>query len=159
LSAAETDAALSKKTHSPLRVFYPHFHLWAAGRRAERDRVCADMSCHLNGACEIGGEDLENKKRLIRPEGKVRRAGTWNGKGNSAMWRCIGGCDHLRRASRSTGPNFTKTWNRGWGARGKALAARRRFGGGRIATRMGHTTQPSRGWNAASDSVRWGPKN
>src|SRR5262252_332633 len=55
---------LSRRTQTPLyqihsvASFYPHFQL-APPARAEV-RVCADMSCHLNGACELRG-GLERK--------------------------------------------------------------------------------------------------
>src|SRR5713101_6285312 len=48
---------LSQRTQTPLyqihsvASFYPHFHL-VPPPKAEI-RVCADMSCHLNGACEL----------------------------------------------------------------------------------------------------------
>jgi formate dehydrogenase beta subunit len=51
---------LSERTQTPLyqihsvASFYPHFHL-APPARAEV-RVCADMSCHLNGASELRAE-------------------------------------------------------------------------------------------------------
>jgi len=51
---------LSQRTQTPLyqihsvASFYPHFHL-APPAKAEI-RVCADMSCHLNGACELRAE-------------------------------------------------------------------------------------------------------
>jgi NADH:ubiquinone oxidoreductase subunit F (NADH-binding)/NADH:ubiquinone oxidoreductase subunit E len=56
LPRAELEA-LSTRTQTPLyqihsvASFYPHFHL-APPARAEV-RVCADMSCHLNGAPEL----------------------------------------------------------------------------------------------------------
>jgi formate dehydrogenase beta subunit len=56
LPRAELEA-LSSRTQTPLyqihsvASFYPHFHL-APPARAEV-RVCADMSCHLNGAPEL----------------------------------------------------------------------------------------------------------
>ena len=51
---------LSQRSHMALyqihsvASFYPHFHL-APPARADV-RVCADMSCHLNGACELRAE-------------------------------------------------------------------------------------------------------
>ena len=51
---------LSRRTQTPLyqihsvASFYPHFHL-APPAKAEI-RVCADMSCHLNGACDLRAE-------------------------------------------------------------------------------------------------------
>jgi formate dehydrogenase beta subunit len=53
---------LSHRTQTPLyqlhsvASFYPHFHL-VPPVKAEV-RVCADMSCHLNGACELRAELL-----------------------------------------------------------------------------------------------------
>ena len=50
----------SQRSHTPLyqihsvASFYPHFHL-APPPKADV-RVCADMSCHLNGACELRAE-------------------------------------------------------------------------------------------------------
>jgi formate dehydrogenase beta subunit len=52
--------ALSQRTQTPLyqihsvASFYPHFHL-VPPAKAEI-RICADMSCHLNGACELRAE-------------------------------------------------------------------------------------------------------
>jgi formate dehydrogenase beta subunit len=63
LPKAELES-LSARTQTPLyqihsvASFYPHFHL-APPARAEI-RVCADMSCHLNGACELRA-DLERR--------------------------------------------------------------------------------------------------
>src|SRR5277367_2510155 len=54
--------ALSERTQTPLyqihsvASFYPHFHL-APPAQAEV-RICADMSCHLNGANELRAEVL-----------------------------------------------------------------------------------------------------
>ncbi|MGB2638157.1 MAG: NAD(P)H-dependent oxidoreductase subunit E, partial [Candidatus Acidiferrum sp.] len=51
---------LSQRSHTPLyqihgvASFYPHFQL-APPPKADV-RVCADMSCHLNGACELRAE-------------------------------------------------------------------------------------------------------
>jgi len=62
---------LSQRTQTPLyqlhsvASFYPHFHL-APPPKAEI-RVCADMSCHLNGACELRA-DLERRFAGSRPE-------------------------------------------------------------------------------------------
>ncbi|HYL83640.1 MAG TPA: NAD(P)H-dependent oxidoreductase subunit E [Candidatus Angelobacter sp.] len=63
--------ALSQRTQTPLyqlhsvATFYPHFHL-APPAQAEI-RVCADMSCHLNGACELRA-DLERRFAGSRAE-------------------------------------------------------------------------------------------
>jgi NADH:ubiquinone oxidoreductase subunit F (NADH-binding)/NADH:ubiquinone oxidoreductase subunit E len=54
--------ALSQRTQTPLyqihsvASFYPHFHL-APPAKAEI-RICADMSCHLNGASELRAESV-----------------------------------------------------------------------------------------------------
>jgi NADH:ubiquinone oxidoreductase subunit F (NADH-binding)/NADH:ubiquinone oxidoreductase subunit E len=62
---------LSQRTKMPLyqihsvASFYPHFHL-AMPARAEV-RVCADMSCHLNGAPELRAE-IERRFANSRPE-------------------------------------------------------------------------------------------
>lgn len=85
LPKAELDE-LSRRTHTPLyqihsvASFYPHFHL-APPARAEV-RVCADMSCRLNGACEL------------RAELQRRFAGA---RGQDVQIRdvsCLGRCDH-----------------------------------------------------------------
>ena len=62
---------LSQRAQTPLyqihsvASFYPHFHL-ALPAKVEI-RVCADMSCHLNGACELRAE-LERRFAGSRPE-------------------------------------------------------------------------------------------
>ena len=59
LPQAELEA-LSQRSHTALyqihsvASFYPHFQL-ASPPKADV-RVCADMSCHLNGACELRSE-------------------------------------------------------------------------------------------------------
>ena len=59
LPKAELEA-LSQSSHTPLyqihsvASFYPHFHLTPPPKADIR--VCADMSCHLNGACELRTE-------------------------------------------------------------------------------------------------------
>jgi NADH:ubiquinone oxidoreductase subunit F (NADH-binding)/NADH:ubiquinone oxidoreductase subunit E len=45
--------------------FYPHFHLMPPSRA--EIHVCADMSCRLNGACEVRAE-LASRFAGIRPE-------------------------------------------------------------------------------------------
>jgi NADH:ubiquinone oxidoreductase subunit F (NADH-binding) len=51
---------LSHRTQTPLyqihsvASFYPHFHLLPPAKA--QIHVCADMSCHLNGACELRAE-------------------------------------------------------------------------------------------------------
>jgi formate dehydrogenase beta subunit len=84
LPKAELEA-LSSRTETPLyqihsvASFYPHFHL-APPARAEL-RVCADMSCHLNGAAELRAE-LERRLASARPgEVEIRDVS------------CLGRCD------------------------------------------------------------------
>src|SRR5947207_3971013 len=77
---------LSQRNQTPLyqihsvASFYPHFHL-APPPKAEI-RVCADMSCHLNGACELRA-DLERRFANARPEEVQIRDVS-----------CLGRCDH-----------------------------------------------------------------
>ena len=77
---------LSQRTHTPLyqihsvASFYPHFHL-APPAKAEIG-VCADMSCHLHGACELRAE-LQRRFAGGRPEDvEIREVS------------CLGRCDH-----------------------------------------------------------------
>ncbi len=85
LPKAELEA-LSARTQTPLyqihsvASFYPHFHL-APPARAEV-RVCADMSCHLNGVCELRAE-LERRFVSAR-QGEVEIRDV----------SCLGRCDH-----------------------------------------------------------------
>jgi len=85
LPRAELES-LSSRTQTPLyqihsvASFYPHFHL-APPARAEV-RVCADMSCHLNGACELRA-DLERRfSSTKRGDVEIRDVS------------CLGRCDH-----------------------------------------------------------------
>ena len=77
---------LSQRTLTPLyqlhsvASFYPHFRL-APPAKAEI-RVCADMSCHLNGACELRTE-LQRRFAGCRPEEVQIRDVS-----------CLGRCDH-----------------------------------------------------------------
>ena len=77
---------LSRRTQTPLyqlhsvASFYPHFQL-APPAKAEV-RVCADMSCHLNGACELRTE-LERRFASARKEDVVIRDVS-----------CLGRCDN-----------------------------------------------------------------
>ena len=63
LPKAELEA-LARRSHTPLyqihsvATFYPHFQLTPPPKVDLR--VCADMSCHLNGACELRA-DLEQR--------------------------------------------------------------------------------------------------
>lgn len=85
LPKAELEA-LSQRSEIPLyqihsvASFYPHFHLT---RPARADiRVCADMSCHLNGACELRA-DLERRLANFPPtDVQIRDVS------------CLGRCDH-----------------------------------------------------------------
>jgi NADH:ubiquinone oxidoreductase subunit F (NADH-binding)/NADH:ubiquinone oxidoreductase subunit E len=77
---------LSRRNQTPLyqlhsvASFYPHFHL-VPPAKAEI-RVCADLSCHLNGACEMRA-DLERRFAGSRPEDVQIRDVS-----------CLGRCDH-----------------------------------------------------------------
>ena len=77
---------LSQRTQTPLyqihsvASFYPHFHLMPPPKA--EIRVCADMSCHLNGACELRA-DLERRFANARPEDVQIRDVS-----------CLGRCDH-----------------------------------------------------------------
>ena len=83
--------SLSVRTQTPLyqihsvASFYPHFHL-APPARAEI-RVCADMSCHLNGACEL------------RAELESRFAGSREGDVQIRDVSCLGRCDRAPAVS------------------------------------------------------------
>jgi formate dehydrogenase beta subunit len=85
LPRAELES-LSSRTQTPLyqihsvASFYPHFHLVPPARAEVR--VCADMSCHLNGACELRA-DLER-----------RFAGTARSDVEIRDVSCLGRCDH-----------------------------------------------------------------
>ena len=76
---------LSSRTQTPLyqihsvASFYPHFHL-AAPARAEV-RVCADMSCHLNGACELRADIERRFASARRSDVEIRDVS------------CLGRCD------------------------------------------------------------------
>jgi NADH:ubiquinone oxidoreductase subunit F (NADH-binding)/NADH:ubiquinone oxidoreductase subunit E len=82
---------LSRRNQTPLyqihsvASFYPHFHL-VLPAKAEI-RVCADMSCRLNGACELRA-DLERRFAGARPEDVQIRDVS-----------CLGRCDHAPAAS------------------------------------------------------------
>src|SRR4029077_19654950 len=70
LPKAELES-LSQRTQTPLyqlhsvASFYPHFHLVPPAKAEVR--VCADMSCRLNGACELRA-DLETRFKASRKE-------------------------------------------------------------------------------------------
>ncbi|HKW64774.1 MAG TPA: NAD(P)H-dependent oxidoreductase subunit E [Candidatus Acidoferrum sp.] len=82
---------LSQRAQIPLyqihsvASFYPHFHL-APPAKAEI-RVCADMSCHLHGACELRAE-LERRFASSSPEDVQIRDVS-----------CLGRCDHAPAVS------------------------------------------------------------
>jgi NADH:ubiquinone oxidoreductase subunit F (NADH-binding)/NADH:ubiquinone oxidoreductase subunit E len=82
---------LSQRTQTPLyqihsvASFYPHFHLVPPAKAEVR--VCADMSCHLNGACELRA-DLERRFANARPNDlRIRDVS------------CLGRCDHAPAVS------------------------------------------------------------
>ena len=70
LPKAELEA-LSRKTQTPryqihsVASFYPHFHLTPPAKAEVH--VCADLSCRLNGACELRAE-LSRRFAGARPE-------------------------------------------------------------------------------------------
>jgi len=70
LPKAELES-LSERTQTPLyqlhsvASFYPHFHLTPPAKAEVR--LCDDMSCHLNGSCELRAELLRRFSGL-RPE-------------------------------------------------------------------------------------------
>jgi NADH:ubiquinone oxidoreductase subunit F (NADH-binding)/NADH:ubiquinone oxidoreductase subunit E len=83
--------ALSQRTHTPLyqihsvASFYPHFHLTPPPKADIR--VCADMSCHLNGAAELR-LDLEHRfASSSSKEVQIRDVS------------CLGRCDHAPAVS------------------------------------------------------------
>jgi NADH:ubiquinone oxidoreductase subunit F (NADH-binding)/NADH:ubiquinone oxidoreductase subunit E len=84
LPKAELEA-LSSRTQTPLyqihsvASFYPHFHLTPPARAEVR--VCADMSCRLNGACEL------------RSELERRFVNTRHGEVEIRDVSCLGRCD------------------------------------------------------------------
>ncbi len=77
---------LSQRAQIPLyqihsvASFYPHFHLMPPAKA--EIHVCADMSCHLNGACELRAE-------LVR-----RFAGARDGEVQIKDVSCLGRCDN-----------------------------------------------------------------
>ena len=83
--------ALSQRSHTPLyqihsvASFYPHFHL-APPPKADI-RVCADMSCHLNGSCELRA-DLERRFAKNGPDEVLIRDVS-----------CLGRCDQAPAVS------------------------------------------------------------
>jgi NADH:ubiquinone oxidoreductase subunit F (NADH-binding)/NADH:ubiquinone oxidoreductase subunit E len=85
LPRAELES-LSSRTQTPLyqihslASFYPHFHLVPPARAEVR--VCADMSCHLNGACELRVDIERRFANARRSEVEIRDVS------------CLGRCDH-----------------------------------------------------------------
>ena len=85
LPKAELEA-LSSRTQTPLyqihsvASFYPHFRLIPPAQAEVR--VCADMSCRLNGACEL------------RSELEGRFVNTRHGEVEIRDVSCLGRCDH-----------------------------------------------------------------
>lgn len=82
---------LSQRTQTPLyqihsvASFYPHFHI-APPAKAEI-RVCADMSCHLNGACGLRAELERRFAGSRREDVQIRDVS------------CLGRCDHAPAVS------------------------------------------------------------
>jgi NADH:ubiquinone oxidoreductase subunit F (NADH-binding)/NADH:ubiquinone oxidoreductase subunit E len=85
LPKAELES-LSARTQTPLyqihsvASFYPHFHLVPPARAEVR--VCADMSCHLNGACELRADIERRFANARKSEVEIRDVS------------CLGRCDH-----------------------------------------------------------------
>ncbi len=83
--------ALSQRTRTPLyqihsvASFYPHFHLTPPPKAEVR--VCADMSCHLNGATELRA-DIEHRFAGAGPQDVQIRDVS-----------CLGRCDHAPAVS------------------------------------------------------------
>jgi len=77
--------ALSERTQTPLyqihsvASFYPHFHLTPPAKAEVR--VCDDMSCHLNGSCELRAELLRRFSGLRPDEVRIKDVS------------CLGRCD------------------------------------------------------------------
>jgi NADH:ubiquinone oxidoreductase subunit F (NADH-binding)/NADH:ubiquinone oxidoreductase subunit E len=90
LPKAELEA-FSQRSNTPLyqihsvASFYPHFHL-APPPRADV-RVCADMSCHLNGACELRAELEQRFAKSTAADVQIRDVS------------CLGRCDHAPAVS------------------------------------------------------------
>jgi NADH:ubiquinone oxidoreductase subunit F (NADH-binding)/NADH:ubiquinone oxidoreductase subunit E len=83
--------ALSQRSHTPLyqihsvASFYPHFHLTPPPKADVR--VCADMSCHLNGAGDLRAE-LEHRFATSSAKDVLIRDVS-----------CLGRCDHAPAVS------------------------------------------------------------
>ena len=82
---------LSQRTQTPLyqihsvASFYPHFQL-APPPKADL-RVCADMSCHLSGACELRAELKQRFSEMSSEDVQIRDVS------------CLGRCDHAPAVS------------------------------------------------------------
>jgi formate dehydrogenase beta subunit len=90
LPKAELES-LSRRTQTPLyqihsvASFYPHFHLAPPPRATVL--VCADMSCHLNGACELRAELVQRFSSAAPADVQIRDVS------------CLGRCDHAPAVS------------------------------------------------------------
>jgi NADH:ubiquinone oxidoreductase subunit F (NADH-binding)/NADH:ubiquinone oxidoreductase subunit E len=90
LPKAELES-LSERTQTPLyqihsvASFYPHFHLAQPPKAAVL--VCADMSCHLNGACELRAELVQRFASAAPADVQIRDVS------------CLGRCDHAPAVS------------------------------------------------------------
>ena len=77
--------ALSHRTQTPLyqlhsvASFYPHFHLTPPAKA--EIHVCADMSCHLNGSCELRAELLRRFSGSSQEDVQIKDVS------------CLGRCD------------------------------------------------------------------
>lgn len=90
LPKAELEA-LSQHTQTPLyqihcvASFYPHFHLTPPAKA--EIHVCADMSCRLNGACELRAELLRRFAGMRPEEVQIKDVS------------CLGRCDQAPAAA------------------------------------------------------------
>ncbi len=77
--------SLSQRTQTPLyqlhsvASFYPHFHLTPPAKA--EIHVCADMSCHLNGSCELRAELLRRFSTTSAADVQIKDVS------------CLGRCD------------------------------------------------------------------
>ncbi|HKE09627.1 MAG TPA: NADH-ubiquinone oxidoreductase-F iron-sulfur binding region domain-containing protein [Candidatus Acidoferrum sp.] len=90
LPKAELEA-LSDRTQTPLyqlhsvASFYPHFHLTPPAKAEVR--ICDDMSCHLNGSCELRAELLRRFAGLPPTDVQLKDVS------------CLGRCDQALAAA------------------------------------------------------------
>jgi formate dehydrogenase beta subunit len=90
LPKAELES-LSQRSHTPLyqihsvASFYPHFQLTPPPKADVR--VCADMSCRLNGACELRAELEQRFSKSSATDVTIRDVS------------CLGRCDHAPAVS------------------------------------------------------------